>query len=167
MLELCIFACTECLAAWVHAGPIVSLSLAGPCVMELRRGGDHRPLHLPPRSLLVLAGEARLAWHHYIPHRRADTLDGRRVPRASRRVSFTFRKVCLLSFACCLCALHSSHSHALCPALFAASQWPTGTSPDVSLSRPPDVLDKEYMELDHCPTGHYIGGRAWTAVWHT
>lgn len=61
--------------------------------MELRRGGVHRPLHLPPRSLLVLAGEARLAWHHYIPHRRADTVAGRRVPRASRRVSFTFRKV--------------------------------------------------------------------------
>ncbi|BDA48090.1 probable alkylated DNA repair protein alkB homolog 8 [Coccomyxa sp. Obi] len=74
-------------------GPIVSLSLAGPCVMELRRGGVHRPLHLPPRSLLVLAGEARLAWHHYIPHRRADTIAGRRLPRASRRVSFTFRKV--------------------------------------------------------------------------
>lgn len=71
----------------------MSLSLAGPCVMELRRGGVHRALHLPPRSLLVLAGEARLAWHHYIPHRRADTIAGRRVPRASRRISFTFRKV--------------------------------------------------------------------------
>jgi hypothetical protein len=61
--------------------------------MELRRGGNHWPLFLPPRSLLVLAEEARLAWHHYIPHRRADTLAGRCVPRASRRVSFTFRKV--------------------------------------------------------------------------
>ena len=84
------------LSLWVCAGPIVSLSLVGPCVMELRRGGVHRPLHLPPRSLLVLAGEARLAWHHYIPHRRADTIAGRRIPRAHRRVSFTFRRVLFL-----------------------------------------------------------------------
>lgn len=61
--------------------------------MELRRGEDHRPLALRPRSLLVLADEARLAWHHYIPHRRADAVAGRRVPRAPRRVSLTFRKV--------------------------------------------------------------------------
>jgi len=72
---------------------IFSLSLAGPCIMEFRRyeDGDWRPrvasstdttvecpedgskcikraLYLPPRSLLLLSGEARYAWHHYIPH---------------------------------------------------------------------------------------------------
>lgn len=74
-------------------GPIVSLSLAGPCAMEFRRGGEQRALFLPPRSLLVMADEARYAWHHYIPHRRSDPLDGQAVPRAASRVSFTFRKV--------------------------------------------------------------------------
>jgi alkylated DNA repair protein alkB homolog 8 len=72
---------------------IFSLSLAGPCIMEFRRyeDGDWRPrvassidtkvecpedgsncikraIYLPPRSLLLLSGEARYAWHHYIPH---------------------------------------------------------------------------------------------------
>lgn len=71
----------------------MSLSLAGPCVMEFRRGAEQRALFLPPRSLLVMADEARYAWHHYIPHRRSDPLDGEAVPRAASRVSFTFRKV--------------------------------------------------------------------------
>ena len=52
-------------------GAILSLSLAGACVMEFRRGGgggggaaggDRRALLLPRRSLLVMAGEARYAW---------------------------------------------------------------------------------------------------------
>lgn len=71
----------------------MSLSLAGPCVMEFRREGEQRALHLPPRSLLIMADEARYAWHHYIPHRRSDTFDGHAMPRAAKRVSFTFRKV--------------------------------------------------------------------------
>lgn len=61
--------------------------------MELRRGTEQRALFLTPRSLLVMADEARYAWHHYIPHRRSDTVDGQSVPRAASRVSFTFRKV--------------------------------------------------------------------------
>ena len=75
------------------AGSIVSLSLAGPCVMEFRREVERKALFLPPRSLLVMADEARYAWHHYIPHRRSDTVDGCVIPRAAKRVSFTFRKV--------------------------------------------------------------------------
>eukprot|EP00873_Tetraselmis_striata_P033272 jgi/Tetstr1/453536/TSEL_040504.t1 len=70
------------------AGPILSLSLAGDTVMEFRRDGERRALLLPRRSLLVMAGEARYAWAHYIPHRKSDV-----VPRPPRRVSFTFRKV--------------------------------------------------------------------------
>ena len=27
-----------------------------------------RAIYLPPRSMLLLSGEARYAWHHYIPH---------------------------------------------------------------------------------------------------
>lgn len=74
-------------------GSIFSLSLAGPCTMEFRRysegvsvpgpvsGTDskvenpdsssnfvRRAIYLPARSLLLLSGEARYAWHHYIPH---------------------------------------------------------------------------------------------------
>ena len=75
------------------AGPIVSLSLAGPCVMEFRRDTAREGLFLPPRSLLVMAEEARYAWHHYIPHRRSDAVGGRVIPRAAKRVSLTFRKV--------------------------------------------------------------------------
>jgi alkylated DNA repair protein alkB family protein 8 len=73
---------------------IVSLSLAGPAAMALRRGGARRALLLPPRSALVLAGEARHAWDHYIPHRKADPLAGGGAsPRGPRRVSLTFRRV--------------------------------------------------------------------------
>eukprot|EP00884_Botryococcus_braunii_P003338 jgi/Botrbrau1/13004/Bobra.0389s0003.1 len=73
-------------------GAVVSLSLGSQTVMELRRGGDHRPLLLPRRSLLILGGEARYAWHHYIPHRKSDWLQGRQVPRTTR-TSLTFRQV--------------------------------------------------------------------------
>ncbi|MCO5574040.1 hypothetical protein L7F22_027818 [Adiantum nelumboides] len=115
-------------------GAIICLSLAGPCVMELRKysteadsdvlelghrqsckaGLDSvsiphlngqqigkiqrcpiqcRPLFLPQRSLLVLLGEARYRWHHYIPHHKVDFVNGKKVHREQRRVSFTFRKV--------------------------------------------------------------------------
>lgn len=93
-------------------GAIVSLSLAGPTVMEFRRqcqegqapnepsGIDttdghleRRCLFLAPRSLLILTGEARYAWQHYIPHRKSDLVGGQVVPRGRRRVSLTFRKV--------------------------------------------------------------------------
>ncbi len=81
------------LCACACAGAIVSLSLAGPCVMEFRRGAAQRAaLLLPPRSLLVMAVEARYGWCHYIPHRRSDVVAGARTPRAPRRVSFTFRQ---------------------------------------------------------------------------
>lgn len=74
-------------------GAIISLSMAGGCVMELRRGADHRPLYLPPRAVLIMGGESRYAWQHYIPHRKADDINGVTLPRATRRVSFTFRQV--------------------------------------------------------------------------
>ncbi|GFR41729.1 hypothetical protein Agub_g2480, partial [Astrephomene gubernaculifera] len=73
-------------------GPILSLSLGSHTVMEFRRGEAVRPLLLPPRSLLVMGGEARYAWQHYIPHRVADVVGGQLLPR-SRRLSLTFRKV--------------------------------------------------------------------------
>ena len=80
---------------------IMSLSLAGRAVMEFRlhEGGDsnepseRRAILMPPRSLLVLHGEARYRWLHYIPHRKRDALVGEDEceTREERRVSFTFR----------------------------------------------------------------------------
>ncbi|WCJ28991.1 hypothetical protein M5689_010657 [Euphorbia peplus] len=99
-------------------GLIFSLSLAGPCIMEFRRYSDgssdqksssnndnkveildngthltRRAIYLPPRSMLLLSGEARYAWQHYIPHHKIDMVNDNVVKRGSRRVSFTFRKV--------------------------------------------------------------------------
>ena len=49
---------------------------------------------MPPRSLLVLHGEARYRWLHYIPHRKRDAIVGEDEceAREERRVSFTFRR---------------------------------------------------------------------------
>lgn len=98
--------------------PIFSLSLAGPCIMEFRKystgvwlskstsnfddeasdshSGSNfvrRAIYLPPRSMLLLSGEARYAWLHYIPHHKVDRVKDSVVRRGSRRVSFTMRKV--------------------------------------------------------------------------
>uniref|UniRef100_A0A3N7ENI7 RRM domain-containing protein n=1 Tax=Populus trichocarpa TaxID=3694 RepID=A0A3N7ENI7_POPTR len=98
-------------------GLIFSLSLAGPCIMEFRRYLDgswvpdaassaytkvenvvncsnlvRRSLYLPPRSILLLSGEARYAWQHYIPHHKIDMVNQSVIRRGARRVSFTFRK---------------------------------------------------------------------------
>ena len=59
--------------------------------MQFRRGQACRALLLPQRSLLVMAGEARLAWAHYLPSHKADAVGGQIVPRR-RRVSLTFRQ---------------------------------------------------------------------------
>lgn len=91
---------------------ILSLSLAGPCIMEFRKypaaswisksesscdddafGCVRKAIYLPPRSMLLLSGEARYAWHHYIPHHKVDRVKDQELRRNSRRVSFTLRKV--------------------------------------------------------------------------
>nr|AKM76739.1 RNA-binding (RRM/RBD/RNP motifs) family protein [Pelargonium exstipulatum] len=99
-------------------GLIFSLSLAGPCIMEFRRYAQgawfpkpgssvdtdvdnpdncssfsRKAIYLPPRSMLLLSGEARYAWHHYIPHHKIDKVNDCVIKRSLRRVSFTLRKV--------------------------------------------------------------------------
>ena len=74
---------------------ILSLSLLGGTVMEFRTSGEaHRAIYLPPRSLLVMHGESRYRWQHYIPHRKFDTLEGEAAPtpRDDVRLSYTFRE---------------------------------------------------------------------------
>ena len=77
------------------SGAIVSLTLAGRSAMEFRREGRaSRGVALERRSLLVMAAEARYAWAHYIPHRKADIVEGAGVvARDPRRVSVTLRTV--------------------------------------------------------------------------
>merc|ERR1719401_161363 len=53
--------------------------------------GDARKLlHLPPRSLVLLSGNARYRWEHMIVSRTTDTVDGEVIPR-KLRVSLTLR----------------------------------------------------------------------------
>jgi len=49
-------------------------------------------LFLPPRSILVLEGEARYAWYHSIACRKMDKVNGDIIFR-KRYVSLTFRTV--------------------------------------------------------------------------
>ncbi|XP_076903541.1 alkylated DNA repair protein ALKBH8 homolog [Bidens hawaiensis] len=82
-------------------GSIYSLSLSGSCIMEFRAyAGDtnssnllRKAIYLPPRSMLLLSGEGRYAWQHYIPHHKVDMVKDTMIRRGPRRVSFTFRKV--------------------------------------------------------------------------
>jgi alkylated DNA repair dioxygenase AlkB len=71
---------------------VISLSLAAPVVMDLKRNDKHVPILLDARSLLVLRGEARYHWTHGIAKRQHDTVDWQVIPR-ERRLSVTFRNV--------------------------------------------------------------------------
>ncbi|MFO0608588.1 MAG: alpha-ketoglutarate-dependent dioxygenase AlkB [Polyangiales bacterium] len=75
-------------------GPVVlSLTLGSGCVMDLQGpDGAKVPVALPPRGLLVLAGESRVRWSHAIAGRKSDVVGGAKVARG-RRVSLTFRTV--------------------------------------------------------------------------
>jgi len=80
---------------------ILSLSLLGGTVMEFRTSDEeHRALYLPPRSMLVMHGEARYRWQHYIPHRKFDDVQGESVARGEIRLSYTFRE---RRFGACEC----------------------------------------------------------------
>lgn len=43
-------------------GAVLSLSLGSSAIMEFRLHEEHRPLFLPRRSLVVMAGESRYLW---------------------------------------------------------------------------------------------------------
>ena len=53
--------------------------------------GDKKHIWLPPRSLLMIEGDARYNWSHGIAARFNDKVNGRVIPR-TRRVSLTFRQ---------------------------------------------------------------------------
>jgi len=73
---------------------IASLSLNSTCSMDFEhyQSGKKGNMLLAPRSLLVLANEARYDWLHSIPARKHDTSQDIVLER-TRRVSLTFRTV--------------------------------------------------------------------------
>jgi alkylated DNA repair dioxygenase AlkB len=78
---------------------IISISLAGHCVMNFQREQtcteqDKLPLLVLPRTLIVMTGESRYKWYHGIVGRKSDKFNGQNHKR-QRRVSITFRKVIL------------------------------------------------------------------------
>lgn len=79
--------CTPC-----FGDVIVSLSLAAPVVMDLKRDSQSIPVFLEPRSLLVLREEARYQWSHGIARRKQDNVDDILIKR-ERRLSVTFRNI--------------------------------------------------------------------------
>src|SRR3954462_7156564 len=78
----------------VFGNTVASVSLGSTCVMRFSHGASGRTeeLLLEPRSVLILAEDARWDWQHEIPARTADTWLDDEWPR-SRRVSLTFRIV--------------------------------------------------------------------------
>ena len=64
--------------------------------MDFKRENEKVAVLLPPRSLLIMSGEARYAWSHGICPRHNDivkTSSGVTTQPRGTRVSFTFRKV--------------------------------------------------------------------------
>jgi alkylated DNA repair dioxygenase AlkB/SAM-dependent methyltransferase len=78
---------------------LISISLNGGITMEFRRVGNgdeeanvKKLVYLPPRSLLLMSGDARYKWEHMIVSRMTDTHDNVVLPR-QLRVSLTLRTV--------------------------------------------------------------------------
>ena len=75
---------------------VASLSLLSACVMEFDDPNSARrhSLLLEPRSLVVIADEARYEWRHGIARRKKDRWQGSLLLRR-RRLSVTFRRLIL------------------------------------------------------------------------
>ena len=71
---------------------LLIVTLGGGTVMEFREvdGPGRKLVHLPPRSLALLSGDARYRYEHMIVSRMTDTVDGEIIPRRLR-VSLTLR----------------------------------------------------------------------------
>jgi alkylated DNA repair dioxygenase AlkB len=78
----------------VFGDVVASVSLGSSCAMRFSHPESARSEELLPesRSVLVLSGDARWAWHHEIPARAVDIWQNGERPR-SRRVSLTFRVI--------------------------------------------------------------------------
>jgi alkylated DNA repair protein alkB family protein 8 len=73
--------------------PVLIFSLGSSIVMDFRSTNSQVvSAVLPPRSLLVIDGEARYGWEHVIRPRKVDLIDGKIVVRQDRW-SLTFRNI--------------------------------------------------------------------------
>jgi alkylated DNA repair protein alkB family protein 8 len=73
---------------------ICGVTLGSGCIMRFIKiaGGDVVDVEVPRRSAYVMQDDARYKWHHSIPSRKKDTVDGS-VKHRERRLSITYRKV--------------------------------------------------------------------------
>ncbi|KAJ1487437.1 hypothetical protein T484DRAFT_1941324 [Baffinella frigidus] len=69
--------------SWVWGDRVVTTSLLAPCVMTFRQRQVEIRVELPPRSVMVFAGEARYRWQHGIRARDV----------SARRISVTLREL--------------------------------------------------------------------------
>lgn len=83
---------TDCITCFGKV--ICSLSLGSACIIDFTNTHKVSKL-LEPRSLVVMASDARYLWKHSIAPRKSDNFNGIKLLRA-RRVSLTFREVILL-----------------------------------------------------------------------
>lgn len=74
----------------VFAETVISLTLGSGCTMIFRKDEQEVNIYLPPRSLVVLTGEARYKWTHEIKRVKTDMLNDKKIPR-NTRVSITLR----------------------------------------------------------------------------
>jgi alkylated DNA repair protein alkB family protein 8 len=73
---------------------ICGVTLGSGCIMRyIKIGGrDVIDVKVPRRSVYVMQDDARYKWHHSIPPRKKDVVDGA-VKHRERRLSITYRKV--------------------------------------------------------------------------
>jgi alkylated DNA repair protein alkB family protein 8 len=120
--------------------------LEGPSKTEagVQRAGAEVNLYIPPRSLLVMQGEARYVWKHSIQQRRFEVLDAFTVYRR-RRLSLTFRKTRSEPCQCAFpahCDAQGAVSEAIMPADLEGDE-------DIEQKWVHDVYDKIAEHFSH------------------
>jgi alkylated DNA repair protein alkB family protein 8 len=75
---------------------ICGVNLGSGCIMRFIKiaGKDVVDVEMPRRSVYVMQDDARYKWHHSVPPRKKDTVEGN-VKHRERRLSITYRKVIL------------------------------------------------------------------------
>ncbi|XP_073439120.1 tRNA (carboxymethyluridine(34)-5-O)-methyltransferase ALKBH8 isoform X2 [Dendrobates tinctorius] len=143
---------------------ITSLSLGSEIVMDFRHpDGTSVSVKVPPRSLLVMSGEARYLWTHGITPRKFDVVqvsEGQKVETVSRnageltlsrrgtRTSFTFRKI---RHGSCKCAY---------PLVCDSQQGLVKKSPPQVSDLEPESLEKQYVhKVYEDIAGHFSSTR--------
>jgi alkylated DNA repair dioxygenase AlkB len=73
---------------------ICGVNLGSGCLMRFIKisGKDVVDVEMPRRSVYVMQDDARYKWHHSLPPRKKDMVDGN-VKHRERRLSITYRKV--------------------------------------------------------------------------